>query len=68
MAVNVARERGNLLVVSEGDFAVKGRPYALLSLEEWSEVRSISVERHRALNWLCGYSSNNDWDTTPTDT
>ena len=50
------------------DFAVKGKSYAELSPEEWSEVQSISIERHRALNWLCGYSPHNDWDTTPTDT
>lgn len=68
MAVNAAHARGDLQVMSGGDFAVRGKPYAQLSLEEWSEVRSISIERHHALNWLCGYTPNNDWDTTPTDT
>lgn len=29
-------------------------------------VTSIAVERHFALNWLCGYSD--DWESTPTDT
>jgi hypothetical protein len=68
LAVNAAHERGDVHLVIAGDFGVKGKAYTQLSLEEWSEVRSISVERHRALNWLCGYSPSNDWDSTPTDT
>lgn len=54
LAVNAARERGDVHAVIGDDFAVKGTSYAELSLEELSEVRSISVERYRALNWLCG--------------
>jgi hypothetical protein len=66
-AVNAAHERGAVNFVID-DFGVKGKSYAHLSTEEWSEVRSISMERHYALNWLCGYSPNNEWDQTPTDT
>lgn len=65
---NAAQERGDVHPVIGDDFGVKGKPYAQLSEEEWSEVRSISMERHYALNWLCGFSPNNDWDQTPTDT
>jgi hypothetical protein len=31
-------------------------------------VGSITEERHFALNWLCGYAPDNDWDATPTPT
>jgi hypothetical protein len=51
-----------------GDFPVKGKAYRDLTDEEWSEVRSITMERHFALNWLCGYAPGNRWDETPTDT
>lgn len=67
-AANAAHERGDVRFVIGDDFGVKGKSYAELSPEEWSEVRSITIERHYALNWLCGFSSNNDWDQTPTDT
>ncbi len=50
------------------DFPAKGKAYRDLSEEEWSEVTSITVERHFALNWLCGYAPGNRWDETPTDT
>jgi hypothetical protein len=52
----------------EEDFPAKGKAYRKLSDEEWAEVRSITMERHFALNWLCGYAPGNDWDKTPTDT
>ncbi len=68
MAAQAALQRGDLQPLIGEDFAVKGKSYAELSSEEWPEVRSISIERHRALNWLCGYSPHNDWDATPTDT
>jgi hypothetical protein len=68
LAVNAAYERGAVRSVIDDDFALKGKSYAKLSSEEWSEVRSITIERHRALNWLCGFSPKNEWDQTPTDT
>jgi hypothetical protein len=52
----------------EEDFPAKGKAYRELSAEEWSEVRSVTFERHIALNWLCGYSLGNEWDHTPTET
>jgi hypothetical protein len=37
-----------------------------LSDDEYSYCRSLAVERHKALNWLCGYAER--WDKVPTDT
>src|SRR5207245_1634446 len=50
----------------EDDFSLFGKSYARLSEEEYHKAASISLERHFALNWLCGYSEN--WDETPTET
>jgi hypothetical protein len=52
----------------EDDFPAYTKAYRNLSAEEWSEVRSVTMERHFALNWLCGYAPDNQWDETPTDT
>jgi hypothetical protein len=61
-------QEGRMPACIDGDFPAKGKAYRQLSAEEWSEVRSITMERHFALNWLCGYSPGNQWDETPTDT
>jgi hypothetical protein len=66
-ARNAAAE-GTLSGITEEDFTVNGKPYRDLAREEWSEVRSITVERHFSLNWLCGSAPSNRWDDTPTDT
>lgn len=50
------------------DFPALGRAYRDLAPEEWAGVQSIAMERHFALNWLCGYAPGNEWDETPTDT
>jgi hypothetical protein len=50
------------------DFAVGGKAYRDLSAEEFANVTSITVERHFALNWLCGRAPENRWDETPTAT
>ena len=52
----------------DGDFPVMGKAYRDLDDDEWSTVRSITMERHFALNWLSGYAPNNNWDETPTET
>jgi hypothetical protein len=67
-AVTAAHQGGAVQLVVDGDFMVKGKAYSNLSPEELSEVQSISLERHRGLNWLCGESPANEWDSTPTDT
>jgi hypothetical protein len=61
-----AREAGDIPEPIDQDFPAFGKPYRDLSTEEYEEATSIAMERHFALNWLCGYSR--DWDETPTDT
>lgn len=60
-------EEGRIQTVHE-DFLAKGKAYRDVDIQEWSEVQSITMERHFALNWLCGYAPGNEWDETPTDT
>jgi hypothetical protein len=67
VSAKAANEKDGLKIIDE-DFAVKGKAYRDLTDIEWSEVSSISVERHFVLNWLCGYAPENRWDETPTDT
>ncbi len=61
-------ENGLIAGAIDDDFAACGKAYRDLTDAEWSPVRSITIERHFALNWLCGYAANNNWDETPTDT
>lgn len=63
-----AAEQGTIPPCVGEDFPAKGKAYRDLSDGEWSEVRSITAERHFALNWLCGHAPDNNWDETPTDT
>ena len=67
MTAKHGQETGKFSTLDE-DFAVGGKAYRDLSSDEWAEVRSITVERHFALNWLCGRAPSNEWDETPTDT
>lgn len=60
-----ALERGHLTELAEGDFSVAGIPYAELSEADWHTVRSLTVERHYALSWLCDEVP---WDEVRTDT
>jgi hypothetical protein len=68
IAANEAFKQGDLSRLIDNDFPAKGKAYRNLNDEEWSEVRSITMERHHALNWMCGYAPGNKWDKTPTDT
>ena len=52
----------------KGDFPAFGKPYRDLTNQEYSVATSIAMERHRALNWLCGFAPGNRWAETPTDT
>jgi hypothetical protein len=61
-----AHADGSLPQPIDGDFPVYGKAYRALDPDEYSAVTSSAVERHRALNWLCGYAS--DWDSVPTGT
>ena len=49
-----------------GDFLAYGKVYRHLSPEQHAEAHSIAVERHHALNWLCG--AGETWDDVPLDT
>ena len=63
-----AYKRGDLSRIVDYDFLAKSKAYRELDADEWAIVQSITIERHRALNWLCGYAPGNKWDKTPTDT
>lgn len=52
----------------DGDFPVFGKAFREISEEELSQLTSIAMERHKALNWVCGYAPGNRWYDTPTDT
>ena len=50
------------------DLRAFGKPYREASSEEFTKLTSIAQERHKAFNWLCGYSPTGKWSDTPTDT
>jgi hypothetical protein len=68
MSAEAAEKEGDIPPRIGDDFPAYGKPYRDLDPNEWSRVRSISIERHFTLNWLCGRAFGNDWDKTPTDT
>lgn len=59
-------EQGVLPAPMRGDFRAYGKVYRHLSPEQHAEAHSIAVERHHALNWLCG--AGETWDEVPLDT
>ncbi len=59
-------EQGVLPAPVRGDFRAYGKVYRHLSLEQHAEAHSLAVERHHALNWLCG--AGETWDDVPLDT
>jgi hypothetical protein len=59
-------EQGFLPPPVRGDFGAYGKVYRHLSPEQHAEAHSIAVERHHALNWICGNGSS--WDDVPLDT
>lgn len=65
MSAQAAAAKGYFTPIG-GDFPALGKAYRDLDPEEFSRVTSIAVERHWALNWLCGFAA--DWDAVPTDT
>jgi uncharacterized protein DUF4272 len=50
------------------DFPAFGKAYRDLAHAEYMQATSIAAERHRALNWLCGFAPENRWAETPTNT
>jgi hypothetical protein len=59
-------EQGVLPAPMRGDFRAYGKVYRHLTPEQHAEAHSIAVERHHALNWLCG--AGETWDDVPLDT
>lgn len=68
MTAEKASNEGVLTMPIRDDFPAFGKAFREVSDEELSIVTSISMERHKALNWLCGYAPENRWSETPTDT
>lgn len=66
LAADKGHEAGALPAPIDGDFPAFGKAYKDLTDEEYVLAMSIAMERHYALNWLCGYSK--DWDEVPTNT
>jgi hypothetical protein len=56
------------IVTMDDDIRYFDKPFRNLSGEEKQLAKSIIMERHFALNWICGYSKGNSWDDTPTST
>lgn len=63
-----AHERGDIPAPVDGDFPFAGKAYRDLDAREYALAASLALERHYALNWLCGSAPGNKWDETPTDT
>jgi hypothetical protein len=59
-------EQGVLPPPMRGDFRAYGIVYRHLEPAQHAEALSIALERHHALNWLCGEGSS--WDDVPLDT
>jgi hypothetical protein len=59
-------EQGVLPAPLRGDFRAFGKVYRHLTPEQHAEAHSIALERHHALNWLCGAGTT--WDDVPLDT
>lgn len=55
-----------MFVAIDGDFPAFDKAYREATAEESEVLRSIALERHYTLNWLCGMGE--DWDEVPTDT
>ncbi len=65
-AAALSHAEGGIPTPIDGDFPFDGKAYRDLDADEYALASSIALERHYALNWLCGYAE--DWDRTPTDT
>jgi hypothetical protein len=66
-AAESAVKKGIVSKMVAGDVPARGKSYGKLTDREYADAHSVAVERHFALNWLCGYSDG-DWDSTRTDT
>jgi hypothetical protein len=66
-AAKAEREGAFYSAIGE-DFPTFGKPFREMTEDEFTSVTSIATERHKALNWLCGYAPCNRWAETSTDT
>lgn len=64
-AAEAAARDGLIAEVVAGDVGCDGRPYHALADQEFADAASTALERHHALNWICG---DDDWDDVSTDT
>ena len=67
-SAKAAYKDGALPEIIDDDFVFLGKPFRSLTVEEYQMATSIIMERHFALNWLCGMAPANKWDETPTET
>jgi hypothetical protein len=65
-AATAAQADGLIDATREGDLDCGGIAYGKLAHAKWADAASTAVERHWALNWICGDSE--DWEAVPTDT
>jgi hypothetical protein len=59
-------QQGLLPAPMRGDFRAYDKVYRHISPEQRIEAASIALERHHALNWVCGLGES--WDSVPLDT
>ncbi len=67
-SARAGKENGSLPGLIDDDFVFMGKAFRALNAEEYQKASSIIMERHFAINWLCGKAPGNRWDETPTDT
>jgi hypothetical protein len=67
-SVNHMNEEDKSFKIMDGDCVFLGKPFRKLTEEQYHYATSIIMERHYAMNWLCGMAPGNRWDETPTDT
>jgi hypothetical protein len=67
-SAKTAHEKGTFSEIIDEDFVFIGKAFRELNEDEYETAKSIIMERHFALNWLCGMAPANRWDETPTDT
>ncbi len=54
--------------IIDDDFVYQNCPIRNINEDQFATIYSTIYERHFAINWLCGYSPDNNWDETPIDT
>lgn len=60
-----AHRNGTLNALINGDFPAFGKPYALLSDDQYDLTRTIAYERYSAMNWVS--ESSTSWVSLPID-